>query len=442
MFHYDIKGMSDFRKEVVEIKPTNAGNGTFSFSGGSPLVEFQIPQQPRFLLGKTLRINGRITVKRTGGAAIDNATPASVCRLDSRTGISSILDMVSVGNNYGQTFELVKHYNRLCSSILPLNTGIHEYLNGGANISYGANAKKLQQGLQINEPQEFSMPLLVGILQGRPLDLNMSLGCKIQLNLAPDNFVLFDDSLEGGNNTAAGATYSLDNLSLTFDSLVPQGAGVAGMMSNTKGAWEYNSFSSFYNVIQSTDHTATFNLNLSRVQGIIMNLVPSSWLNTTTRNSNKATHILNKGTGTTLETVEKGIDELVFYKGGMRFPLDFELSEASSVKQNTPSATLLRTSLNGLNNVWSMDNFLQSPRTDSLNTDKFTTSTQLNDRSSVNTIGISYDHITDNGVDFKRDNWSFRIKSPVEAQTPMSAFIFVKHKNMIVFNNGQVNVQN
>ena len=361
--------MSNFRKEVVEIKPTNAGNGTFSFSGGSPLIEFQIPQQPRFLLGKTLRINGRITVKRTGGAAIDNATPAEVCRLDSRTGVASLLDMVSVGNNFGQTFELVKHYNRLCASLLPLNTGIHEYLNGGSNISYAANAKAAQQGLQLNEPQDFSMPLLVGILQGKPLDLNMSLGCKIQLNLAPDNFVLFDDSLTGGANTAAGATYSLDNLSLTFDSLVPVGAGVQGMLGNTKGAWEYNSFSSFYNVLQSTDHTATFNLNLSRVQGVIMNLVPSSWLNTTTRNSNKATHILNKATGTVLETVEKGIDELVFYKGGMRFPLDFVLEEKTSVEQNTPSATLVRTSLNGLNNVWSMDNFLQSPRTDSLNDD-------------------------------------------------------------------------
>ena len=432
-----------FRKEVVEIKPTNAGNGTFSFSNGSPLIEFQIPQQPRFLLGKTLRINGRLTIKRIGGGAVDNAVPATVCRIDSRTGVSSLLDMVSVGNNYGQTFELVKHYNRLCASLLPLNTGLNEYINGGSNIVYGANAKKLQQGLQVGEPQDFSMPLLVGILQGKPLDLNMSLGCKIQLNLAPDNFVLFDDTLDGvGGTPAQGATYQLDDLSLTFDSLVPEGAGVAGMLSNTKGAWEYNSFSSFYNVIQSTDHTATFNLNLSRVQGVIMNLIPSNWLNTTSRNSQKATHILNKIGNPALETVEKGIKELVFYKGGMRFPLDFVLDVANSNGNLTPPAMLQRTSLNALNKVWAMDNFLMSPTTEALNGTKFATTATGNDRSSVNTIGISYDHITDNGVNFKQDNWSFRIKSPVEASTPMSAFIFVKHKNMIVFNNGQVSVQN
>ena len=430
-----------FKKEVVEIKPTNAGNGTFSFSGGAPLIEFQIPQQPRFLLGKTLRINGRITIKRTGGAAVDNATPASVCRIDSRTGVSSIVDMVSIGNNYGQTFELVKHYNRLCSTLLPSVAGLEEYLNGGNNIVYGANAKKAQQGLQIEQPQEFSMPLLVGILQGKPLDLNMSLGCKIQLNLAPDSFVLFDDSIGGGNNTAAGATYELNDLSLTFDSLVPVGAGVAGMLNNKKGAWEYNSFSSFYNVIQSTDHTATFNLNLSRVQSVLMNLVPSSWLNSSKRNSQQATHILNKD-GNQRETIEKGIDELVFYKGGMRYPLDFVIDSTKSNAEITTPALLQRTSLGAIGNVWSMDNFLASPRTEAIGTTKFTTSQSLNDRQAVNTLGIAYDKITNNGVDFKRDNWSFRMKAPVEATTPMSAFIFVKHKNMIVFNNGQVSVQN
>ena len=103
---------------------------------------------------------------------------------------------------------------------------------------------------------------------------------------------------------------------------------------------------------------------------------------------------------------------------------------------------LQRTSLNSLSNVWVMDNFLQSPRTQALGTTKYTTSVQLNDRTAINTIGIAYDKITNNGVDFKKDNWSFRIKSDVEDTTPMSAFIFAKHKNMIVFNNGQVSVQN
>ena len=430
-----------FKKEVVEIKPTNAGNGTFSFSGGSPLIEFQIPQQPRFLLGKTLRINGRLTVKRAAGAAVDNTVAATSCRMDSRTGISSIVDMVSVGNNFGQTFELVKHYNRLVASLLPSKAGLDEYINGGLNVVYAANAKQAAQDIQITEPQEFSMPLLVGILQGKPLDLNMSLGCKIQLNLAPDNFVLFDTSIDGGANSAAGATYQLDDVSLTFDSLVPMGDAVKGMLGNTKGAWEYNSFSSFYNVLQSTDHTASFNLNLSRVQSVIMNLVPSSWINTTTRNSQEATHILNKD-GTGRETIEKGIKELVFYKGGQRFPLDFVIDSEKSVSELTPPAMLERVSLNSLSNVWEMDNFLQSPRTQALGTTKYTSSTQLNDRTPINTIGVSYDKITNNGVDFKRDNWSFRIKADVESTTPMSAFIFAKHKNLIVFNNGQVSVQN
>ena len=125
-----------------------------------------------------------------------------------------------------------------------------------------------------------------------------------------------------------------------------------------------------------------------------------------------------------------------------RFPLDFVLDSEKSVSELTPPAMLERVSLNSLSNVWEMDNFLQSPRTQALGTTKYTSSTQLNDRTPINTIGVSYDKITNNGVDFKKDNWSFRIKADVESTTPMSVFIFAKHKNMIVFNNGQVSVQN
>ena len=44
------------KRECVILKPTNAGDGKFSFHNGSPQIEFDIPVMPKFLMGKSLRV--------------------------------------------------------------------------------------------------------------------------------------------------------------------------------------------------------------------------------------------------------------------------------------------------------------------------------------------------------------------------------------------------
>ena len=46
------------------------------------------------------------------------------------------------------------------------------------------------------------------------------------------------------------------------------------MMRNQNGAWEYEAYSSFYNVIQSNDHNAVLNINTGRTISTIMNMIP------------------------------------------------------------------------------------------------------------------------------------------------------------------------
>ena len=172
-----------FQKEVIEIRPSNAGSGRFSFKKGTPLIEFQIPQAPKFLLGKSLRINGRLTIAQNVAADgtptfADNSDDATKVQIDSRTGVASCIDMVTIGNNFGQNYETVKNYNRLVASLLPLNQSFNEYISGGSDVSYAATGKNKQQGFVTERSIDFSMPILAGILQGQPLDLQMSLGCK------------------------------------------------------------------------------------------------------------------------------------------------------------------------------------------------------------------------------------------------------------------------
>ena len=65
-----------------------------------------------------------------------------------------------------------------------------------------------------------------------------------------------------------------------------------------------------------------------------------------------------------------------------------------------------------------------------------------NDGEQVYNIGVSYDHITENGLNFKGNPLGIRIQSDLTAGTPHSLFVFIKHKNTIVFKNGQVSVLN
>ena len=58
-------------------------------------------------------------------------------------------------------------------------------------------------------------------------------------------------------------------------------------------------------------------------------------------------------------------------------------------------------------------------------------------------LGVSYDHITYNGLDFRGTPLGLRIQSVAPtgaALKPHSLFLFVKHKNTIVFQDGQVRV--
>ena len=68
-----------------------------------------------------------------------------------------------------------------------------------------------------------------------------------------------------------------------------------------------------------------------------------------------------------------------------------------------------------------------------------------NDAISVNNIGVKYDGITKNGINFKGTPLGLRLQSAPPLGTaldPHSLFAFVYHKNTIIFQNGQVRVLN
>jgi hypothetical protein len=262
------------------------------------------------------------------------------------------------------------------------------------------------------------------------------------------------NGIANGGTADSGAFYTITDVNMSYELEVPDAAGQQAMVANTSGSWEYNEYSSFYQVIQSTDMNAVMNINTSRTIGTIMNLIPSQFLNNYSYNSNWATKLMTPraALGQVLSN-QLNLEELTFTKGGLRIPLDFEIRTLEEEAEGVSTSLKTREELNAVRNVWAMSSFMKSLRTElSLNLSdsaaaeaRFATSMTLNDAISVNNIGVKYDGITKNGINFKGTPLGLRLQSSPPAGTPIqphSLFAYVYHKNTIVFQNGQVTVMN
>jgi len=436
-------------KELIQIKPTNNGTGSYSFSGGSPQVEFNISKMPKYCVGSSLRINGRINVYQADGTTRpindDEANQVNVAFLDPRTGMSSVIDFISIANQEGQTYEMIKNYNKLCASLQQKHTSLSDYIEGGQNISYGANGKNNQQGVMNQKENTFSLKLLCGFLNSGLIDLNLVGGLHIVLQLAPDNFVLNNLFWTDNASVNTGMKYVLSDLELTFDAINPTTDEKTAMLANTKGEWEYNSFSNFYNVLASSDHTTTLNINTSRTLGITCNMLPSKFLNNYSYNSQMCLQPLSvNGVGTL--TVRVPVNEITFTRGGLREPLDFEVISRTSQDEQTADAQREYVSSNSINKIWKATRFIKDLRTQlsldrtATQAGRYATSVGGNDGIQAYHFGVSYDHITENGVSFKGVPLGLRIQSDLISNEPHSIFIFVKHKNTIVIDNDMVRI--
>ncbi len=436
-------------KELIQIKPTNNGTGSYSFSGGSPQIEFNISKMPKYCVGSSLRINGRINVFQADGTTRpvnDDITDiANVAFLDPRTGMSSVIDFISIANQDGQTYEMIKNYNRLCASIQQKHTSLSDYIEGGQNISYGANGKNNQQGKMNMKENTFSLKLLCGFLNSGLIDLNLVSGLHIVIQLAPDNFVLNNLHWTENASVNTGMKYELTDLELTFDAVNPTTDEKTAMLSNTKGEWEYNSFSNFYNVLASSDHTTTLNINTARTLGITCNMIPSRFLNNYYYNSQMALQTLAVNNVGTLR-VRVPVNEITFTRGGLREPLDFEVISRTSQDEQTADAQREYVASNSINKIWKTTRFIKDLRTQlsldrtATEAGRYQTTVGGNDAIQAYHFGVSYDHITENGVSFKGVPLGLRIQSDLISNEPHSIFLFVKHKNTIMIDEGMVRI--
>jgi len=447
-------------RQYIQVLPTNLSDGVFSDRNGLAQVIFELPAVPKIMNGKSLRINGTFTLKQGNGTAPSNGTqwakenPTSDIYIDGRTGVSSVIETLSIQNLQGATYSTIKSYNRLCSSLLPLNESIQNYLNG-IDSTYGALSKDVSVAKKVDKPFDFSLPLLDGFLQGNPIDMMLVKGLRIVITLAPSNFVINNNYWRNTNSVSGkdngGAYYELSNLICSFETEVPDAEGQNAMAMNRNGVMEYNTFSSFYSVIQSNDYNLSLNINTGRTLSVIGNLIPSQWLNNYDYNSSQTLQMVYPNADGVLEN-RIPINSFTFTRGGLRVPLDFEVDSETTQDEGVADCAKNWEELNIIRDGWNAYNFTKSLQTElsyplsnteqaRFNRDRYAISYE--DKRGQYNIGVGYDKITYNGISFKGQPFGMRIQSDTIRGVPFSphsVFLFVKHKNTIMFQDGQVAV--
>ena len=422
-------------REYIDVVPSN-GSGTASYKDGNPIVNFIIGAQDRFLLGSTIRLNGKFTAYNSAddtGAALKVATPTLA--MEPRLGVFSVIDSLAISSaQTSQTIEHIKHYPRMLASYIPVTSSVQDLMGHmGINALTSADVAAGQQTLLFSGTSEFSIPLPCGFFLGNnPIPLSASFGVKgvnIQINLSPDSNIFF------ATNNSADATsayYRLTELRLSAELLTPAPDQLSQLMKRSKNSFEYNSISSYYATINQSYATVNFNLGLKNVLAIWTNLIRSNYINNYTYNS-LATHGIRDDTGV------KPIKELFFTRGSKRFPNEYIFNTMQkddiTIKGHDPQIT--RSFLNSVVPYSKLARTTVSPY-NTPGTD--TADKDLPDGGNIYGIGVALDTISNVGVDYTQEQFGMVINSTLQTDTPHSCFVYVRAKQTLLMNQQGIEV--
>lgn len=439
---------------VSAINPPS--NGIYSFRGGYPIVSFQIAQQSKWLDPRSLRLSGRFRVKAPEGLKPTNTSTAQNATtgvaVSGRVGVASVIQQITLASSSNQTLETIRNYNRMLSTLVPVSHSQSD-LDCCLQVGDPASASRsFNSARGINETTSFSIPLRTGLMSGGdllPLGTNGLRGLNINLELAPDSQVIsgFNTFTLGGNAVQTiftpintGAFYELEDLTLTYDLLVPSEQGQAIMESPATGSLTYNSFSQLYSVINASEQTQNLNFGVSNCLAVTHNFIPTDQINNY-RHDGFSTGELKNSNGE-----DAKIRRITYLRGSTRFPLDYEIEVGGRkdlpANQLRPQTELVTQFIDSVKPYITMDHSLMSAQTQNGISDNLTFNNNRDPRFR-NTLaepkipvfgaGIVMDPLSKTGVDFRNTNYGIRIVSELDGVSPNSIYTFIRARNTLQY---------
>ena len=436
--------------EKFEILPSNLpSDGKYSFSQGNPIVQFNIASVPKLLRTSSLRVNGTISVLQADKTPVDNLglknTTATSISMNSRVGVNSVFQNVNIASSESnQTLESVRQYPRLISSVLPSVQSEEDFMNHS-----GVTSKSTAVGdvtdVMCNNDMSFSVQLFAGVFQSSPalsLGVNGVRGLNISLELSPDSQVLKTAVAD------TGATYVLSDLSISGDMLVGDmlmsKLGVAA-----SGEMVFNSFSSLYSVINSSDSTSTFNLASSNVLSVIHNFIPPTHINSYASDGMSTDMLKNRDqTGNYAKAVT--LRKTSFSRGGLKLKLDYDLESEAQSSQSIPETGVQIQALNALQPYHSLTKMLNQPQLFPYGTKDGVISSDVSgpgdgilhsapqkltsvDPERNFCVGLAMDRLSGQGINFRGQSYALRLQTDLDGNSPMAVYTYALSRNVLSY---------
>ena len=404
--------------ENFNIIPSNNSSSGYSFSQGQSLINFVIGSQPNRLVGTSVKLNGRFTTTNV---------IAGECNLNPRVALMSIIDTISISSHEtGQSIETIKFYPRFLASLqstLQSQNDLLSFMNvtqGAANSVGSSKTGVADRSISANSVLDFSFNLPTGLLlsaMGIPLDKVG--GLFISLNLSNDQSVYRADA-------AKSPQYNISNVHLS---------GVLNTGSSDIPEMSYNSITSYYGVANSGYASIQYNLGLSKVLGAWLNFVPSEFINNYLYDGVATYPLMSSATGISRP------NEISFLRGGSRYPLDYNLTDRFTANQTLFNSQVTKNYMSAIKKFSNIGRTDVSPLNTNLSVDMATGADNISGET-VYGIGCRFDNTSDAGVDFTNMPFGVVIRSDLTTNYNNSAYLFVHHKNTLVFGKGGIQVLN
>ena len=431
--------------EKFEILPSNLPSlGKYSFSQGNPIVQFNIGSVPKLLRTSSLRVNGTISVRQSDKSAVDNlgfkGGTATDIQMNSRVGVNAVFQNVNIASSESnQTLESVRQYPRLIASVLPSVNSEEDFMSHNG-LTSKATAIQDVNDVMCNNDMSFSVQMFAGIFQSSSvisLGVNGVRGLSLSLELAPDSQVLKTATAD------TGATYELSNMSISGDMLVGD-ALMSKLSVSSSGQMVFNSFSSLYSVINSSDSTSTFNLSASNVLSVIHNFVPPTHINSYA-NDGCATDMLKNKDASGAYVTKVNLRKTSFSRGGLKLKYDYDFNSTDQSAQLLPETGVQIAALNALQPYTSLTKMLNQPllfpygTKDGVITSD-TTGSILHPEPQVLTstdparnfcVGLAMDRLSGQGIDFRGTSYALRLQTDLDGNSPMSVYTYSLARNVL-----------
>ena len=420
----------------IEVVPSNVtANGSISFRDGNPVVQFVLGEQDRLLLGNSIRFCGKFRAMLS--SASSSTSDVSQLAMSEKLGVYSCIDSLTIkSQRTGQTLESIRHYNRFLSSYLPTTTSLQDNIGHMSESALIMPSYAAQQESVVNIPSasstmnNFCMALPCGMFNGgEPIPLMPEAvgGLLIELHLAPDSQV-FHTQGDSDSASYSDSFYEFTDVSLVAELSEPGPDVIQQLKSRPSGTYEYNSISSYYQTINSGNGIINFQLGLSRVLGVFCNVVPAAHIN----------NVLFDGLATLYPTNVDGssadVKELFFTRNGTKFPLDFNIN---TLQQKDPANQIADSQI-----IYEYMNAVQK-FADITRTTLSPVNVRLSDVGRFDKdfadggcgwgLGVSYDNISDQGVDFSNVNFGINMSLDLTSDSPQAFFVFAHSKQTLVF---------